>query len=62
MFLSEIWDKFTVFVFWNYWNLPSEAMEILKFQKVTKVNLSQICDSWLITPYKPFKSIGGLKF
>ena len=49
MFIGEIWDKLTEFVF------LSEVREIQEFQKLYNVNFSQVsqkltCDFWLITP------------
>ena len=57
MFISEIWDELTesFFVFFLIFEILQKEQEILKFQNITEVNLSQIsrnstCDSRLITP------------
>ena len=40
--MTEILDKFTKFIFWKFGNLPRETREILKFQKMDEIDLSQI--------------------
>ena len=47
MFVREIYDKMTEYIFENF--------EILKFAKITRMiypknRLNQTCDYWLITP------------
>ena len=42
MFKREIWDKFNKFTLLKFWNLSSEMREISNFQKMNKVNFSQI--------------------
>ena len=46
MFVRGIWGKFTLLIFWNF--------EILKFQKVNSVKLSQISllNVWLLVLIK----------
>ena len=41
MFEREIWDKFTEFAFFKFWNRPSETREISKFQKMNEVRITQ---------------------
>ena len=44
MFISEIWDELTesFFVFFLIFEILQKEQEILKFQNITEVNLSQI--------------------
>ena len=66
MFVIKIWNKFIDCVFCKFSKFVKWSGRDFEFSKILEVSLSQIlrnwtCDSRLITPEKPSKSLGRLK-